>query len=281
MTTKLRELLTRGAESELIQSTLYDRIIESVKANLIGTQIIALRLGPTDIKGSSIDIPLNTTNNMAVDEIAEGAEFNKQRAAAYSFNMKPKKYGLDCQITKEMVEDGNFAMVEWNVTEAGYQMARKLDNLIMSAIETGAAVSASTTSDAGAGTVAGGSAITVANDLRVGNYNPDYLIVSAAVEDDLRNIDTFHEADKLGSREVFERGVIGRIMGMTVLVSNQVTANYAYVVDSKYALALAEKRPITIESYKQENMDLVGLAVSARWAVRHLRAGACCLITTS
>jgi hypothetical protein len=44
---------------------------------------------------------------------------------------------------------------------------------------------------------------------------------------------------------------------------------------------LVEKRPISIENYKQENNDLVGIAVSARWGVRYLRAEANCVITTT
>jgi N4-gp56 family major capsid protein len=290
--TKLKEALTRGAESELIQSELYGTIIDSVQAKLVGTQLVAVRFTPADIPGSSIDVPLNTKNNLAVDMIAEGAEFRKDQAAAVSFNLKPAKYGLDCQITKEMTEDAKFPMLEWNLKQAGYQMARKLDSLILAQIETASPLTDSTGATYGevlsaTRNVSGGTAVTLANistavkNLEANDYEPDFLIVSPAVADDIRNIDTFHEADKSGSREMFERGMIGRIMGMTVIMSSQVTANYAYVIDSKHALCLAEKRPITVERYNQANVDLVGLAVSARWGVRYLRPGACSMITSS
>ena len=102
------------------------------------------------------------------------------------------------------------------------------------------------------------------------------------VEEDLHRIDTFHEADKLGSREVFETGLIGRIMGMTVLrTTNNPTTASSYVLDSSAALCLAEKRPITIERYKVENQDLVGIAVSARWVARYLRSKAISEITST
>jgi len=292
MTNKLREALTRGQESELIESELYGTIIDSVQATTVGTQLVAVRFSPTDIPGSSIDVPLNHKNSMAVDSIAEGAEFRKDRAAAVSFNLKPMKYGLDCQITKEMTEDAKFSMLEWNIKEAGYQMARKLDSLILAEIATASPLTDSTGTTYGeilsaTRNVSGGTAVTLANistavkNIESNDYVADYLIVSPAVADDLRNIDTFHEADKSGSREMFERGMIGRIMGMKVIVSSQVTANYAYVIDSRHALCLAEKRPITVERYNQANMDLVGLAVSARWGARYLRPGACSMITSS
>ena len=279
MATTLREVMTRTDESELIPAYIYDVLIRSVRANLVGTQVVARRLGPQDCPGSSVDIVLNTTNTMRVDEIAEGAEYRKDRAAGETFNLKPLKYGMDIGITKEMIEDSKFAIIEWQLEEAGYQMARKLDSLIMAQIDAGAVAASQV--------ITGTAAITVTNIsnarkyLRQNNFNPDVMIVSPEVEDNLLNIDTFHEADKLGSREVFERGTIGRIMGMTVLVTTQATALYAYVIDSKHALIMVEKRPITIERYKQENMDLVGIAVSARWKVRYLRSQASAKITTT
>jgi HK97 family phage major capsid protein len=276
---RLIELLTTDAESELIPSALYNELITSVRENLVGTQVLARRVGPEGIPGSTLTVALNTRNAMLCEEIAEGAEFPKSRAKAESFDITPKKYGLDIQITREMIEDSRFNDVIWQVEEAGWQMARKLDTLIWAQVEAG--------DTAASHTITGAAAITVANIstgisyLRADGYNADYLIVSAAVEDDLHNIDTFHEADKVGNRETFERGLVGRIMGMTVIVSTQVTANYAYVVDSRHALMLVEKRPISIENYKQENNDLVGIAVSARWGVRYLRAEANCVITTT
>ena len=152
---RLQELLTRNAESELIPSTLYGTLIDSVRAELVGTQVIALRFGPNDIRGASIDVCLNTANSIAVMQIAEGAEFPKQQAAAETFNLKPLKYGMDIGITKEMVEDSQFAVVEWNIREAGYQMARKLDTLIIAQIEAGDTAASST--------VSGSTAVTLAN----------------------------------------------------------------------------------------------------------------------
>lgn len=299
MASKLSEALTRGVGSEIIESELYGTLMDSVQDTLVGTQVLSLRLGPQDIPGSSIDIALNQRNAMAVDSIAEGAEFRKDRAAAVSFNLKPKKYGLDCQITKEMIEDAKFSMVEWNVREAGYQMARKLDELILDQIPTAAALNDTNPATYGeylpsTRVVTGGTAVTLANlstaikNIQNLGYTADRILVCPAVADDLRNIDTFHEANKSGSREMFETGMTGMIMGCKVVTSNivQNTAagdsyDYAYVIDSRYALCLAEKRPITIERYKQENADLVGMAVSARWAARYLRPGACAAITSS
>jgi len=277
---KLQELLTTTGESELIESEIYGTLTQAVRENLIGTQLVALRVGPDSIPGSSIDIDLPTKDSMYVDDTAEGAEFFKSNEAYETFNLKPIKRTVDIQISREMVEDSKFAMVERQIMEAGYQMAKKMDLRLMEEIKDGA--DANTT----AHTTNSGTALTIANInatmkfIEADGYTCTDMIVSAGHAEDLRNIDTFYEADKLGSRETFERGLVGRVAGMNVFMTNQAalgqtTYEYALIIDRRHALVLAEKRPISIEKYKQENRDIVGIAVSARFEARYLRAEAC------
>lgn len=280
---KLKELLTRDAESELIESEIYGVIIEAVQEKLFGPQVIRMRLGPGDIPGSSIDIDLETKDSLVVEKTGETAEFIKGHAAAETFNLKPEKWTVDIQISNEMIEDSKFSLIDWQIRAAGYKMAEKMDLLILTQIRTGA--DANSTAHA----VNSGTALTLANIasgmqfLEADGYNPTHMIVSAGHANDLRNIDTFTEADKLGSRETFERGLVGRVFGMNVLETNQAylgqsTYEYALIVDSQHALVLAEKRPISIAKYSQENKDITGIAVSARFKARYLRKEACAYV---
>jgi len=275
---RLQELLTRTAEPETIESEIYGKLIDAVKAKLIGTNLLALRIGPGSIPGSSIDVDLWDRNVVKVHKVGEAAEVPIEVGTVSTFNLKPEKYGLRPLITKEMQEDGKFDLMEYNLREAGYQMARKLDSLIMAQIEAG---------DSAAGnTVSGGAAITVANineaiyNLESNDYTPTDFIVSPAVAMDIRNIDTFVEADKAGITNP-SQGLIGKIFGMRVWQTTQATANYAYVIDKNHALCMAEKRPITIERYNDVTRDLSGVVITARWKVRYLRAAANVVITTS
>jgi len=283
---KLKELLTRDTESELIPSTIASILYPSVQANLIMTQLLAQRLGPDSIPGSSIDLDLDTPDSMIVEQTGETAEFSKSQAAAETFNMKPVKYTIDIQISREMIEDSKFAVIEWNIERAGYTMAKKMDQLLCQAVYTGAA--ANTTNHL----TSAGSALTIAyltatmKFLEADNHTCTDMIVSAGIAEDLRNIDSFVEADKLGSRETFERGLIGRVYGMNVFMTNQAvgtqtTYERALIIDRKYALVLAEKRPISIEKYNQVNKDIVGIAVSARFKERYFRKEACAVLYTT
>lgn len=274
----LQELLTRDAESEMIPSKIYNTVIEAVRANLVGTNVLALRLGPGDIPGSSIDVITQDSNSIAVVEVAEGAEIPIDVEAVSTFNLKPVKYGVRPLITKEMMEDNQFAVMERQLREAGYQMARKLDSLIIAQIEAG--------DSSASNTVTGGAAITVQNivdgmkALEASDYKPTDFIIHPNVAADIRTLDTFVEADKAGVTNP-SQALIGTIFGMRVWVTSQATSNYAYIIDRNQALCLAEKRPITVERYNDATRDLSGVVVTARWKPRYLRAAANCVITTS
>lgn len=278
MTVRLQELLTRQAETETIESEIYGVLIDAVRAKLVGTNLMALRIGAGSIPGSSIDVDLWDKNVVMVHEVGEAAEVPLEIGTVSTFNLKPLKYGLRPLITKEMQEDGKFDLMQYNLKEAGYQMARKLDSLIMAQIEAG--------DTAASNTVSGGAAITVANintaiyNLENNDYAATDIVVSPAVAMDIRNIDTFVEADKAGVTNP-SQGLLGKILGMTVWQSTQVTANYAYVIDREHALCMAEKRPITVERYNDVTRDLSGVVITARWKVRYLRDDANCVITTT
>ena len=275
---RLQEILTRSAESETIESEIYGVLIQAVVETLVTTNVVGLRIGRESVPGDSIDIDLADKDAMLVHEVGEAAEVPLDIGAISTFNVKPKKYGLRPLITKEMMEDGKFDLMEYNIREAGYQMAKRLDSLLIAQIEAG--------DTAASHTVSGGAAITVANintgiyNLEADAYKATDFIVSAAVAMDIRNIDTFVEADKAGVTNP-SQGLLGRILGMTVWQTNQATANYAYIVDRKHALVLVEKRPITIERYDDVTRDLSGVVITARWGMRYLRQNACCTITTS
>jgi len=278
MAKRLMELMTTTTEPEMIESEIYSTVVEAVKETLVGTQVLALRISPQAIPGSSIDVVLQTKDSLTVQEIGEGQEIPIDVENVETFNLKPVKYGIRPLITREMQEDNKWDIVQRNIVEAGYQMAKKLDALLMAAIEAG--------NSAASHTVSGSTAITIDNittaiyNLEYDSYKADTLIVSAEVAKDVRNIDTFVEADKAGISNPGV-GLIGTIFGMKVYQTNQATAKYAYVLDSRNALILAEKRPITVERYDDKTRDLSGVVVTARWKARYLRANACSVITTA
>lgn len=280
----IKELLQTDLGTEgalLIPKKIYDTLIEEVDKNLIPRSEAAIYFGAGDIPGSSIDVDLVTPNMMKVRVVGEGAESPIDQTAYTSFNMKPVKYGVAVRITKEMLEDGKWNLLQHNIMIAGKRFAENETNLILTAF------------GSGTNTVTGGAAITIANITRAmqylddADYSPTTLFVGPEVLNDLRNIDTFVEANKVGNTDMLDRGFLGTIYGLNVLkfstnaAPSSTYSKYAYVTDKKWAYIIAEKRPVTISNFELPVYDMSAANITQRIKVRHLRADAICIITTT
>lgn len=278
----IKEFLQTGIGTEgslLIPKKIHDRLIEAVDKALIPRSEAAIVFGPADIPGSSIDVDLETPDSLRVREVGEGAEIPLDNAEYTSFNMKPKKYGVAIRITRELLEDSKWNLLDRNVMRAGKEMGENENSLVIS-----------DALDNATNTVAGGAAITIANITRAmqyledSDYTPTTLFVGNEVLNDLRNIDTFVEANKVGNTEMLTRGFLGTIYGLNVIrVSTNagMTTTTAYVTDRDQAYVIAEKRPLTTEGFDLATQDMTGTVCTQRIKVRQLRADAICKVTTS
>ncbi len=281
----VKELLqtSLGTEGQLlIPRKIHDTLIEEVDKVLIPRSEAAIFFGPGDIPGSSIDVDLVTVNKMDVRVVGEGAESPIDQTQYTSFNLKPVKYGVAIRITKEMLEDGKWNLLEHNIRVAGKRFAENETSLILA-----------DALDKASNTVTGGAAITIANITRAmqylddGDYSPTTLFVGMEVLNDLRNIDTFVEFNKVGNLDMLQRGFLGNIYGLNVLkfstnaAPSTTYSKYAYVTDKMHAYVIAEKRPITIINFELPVYDMSAANITQRIKVRQLRADAIAKIETS
>lgn len=262
----------------LIPRRIYPTLIEEATKFLIPRELAAIYIGPDGIPGASVDIQLETENLMDVRLVAEGAEVPLDQTEYSNSNIKPKKYGVAIRITREMLEDANINLLEHNIRVAGRRFAENENTLVIAVLDTAA------------NTVSGGAAITIANITRAIQYLEDAdkkgtdFLIGIEVLNDLRNIDTFVEYEKVGNTEMISRGFIGTVYGLKVArVSTNagMTTTTSYVLDRDYAYVIVEKRPITVENFDLPTYDLQGAVLTQRIAVKALRTNAIAKITTS
>lgn len=139
----------------------------------------------------------------------------------------------------------------------------------------------------------GGGAITIANITRAmqyledEDYKPTTLFVGNEIMNDLRNIDTFVEANKIGNREMLAKGYLGIVYGLNVInfstnaAPSTTYSKYAYVTDRDNAYVIAEKRPVTIENFEMPVYDMSAATITQRIKIKELRAKAIAKIETS
>ena len=280
----VQELLNTGLGTEgqlLIPRKIHDTLIEEVDKNLIPRSEAALYFGPGDIPGSSIDVNTTDPNTMDVRIVAEGAEIPIDQPGFSDTNLKPVKWGVALRITREMLEDAKWNLLERSIRIAGKRFAEKETELILS----GALMSY-------ANMVTGGAAITIADITRAmqyledADYTPTTLFVGMEVLNDLRNIDTFVEANKIGNTEMLKRGFLGTIYGLNVIKFSTNAAptttysKYAFITDRAHAYMLAEKRTITVENFEMPVYDMSASSVTWRFIAKELRDEAICKIHT-
>jgi len=281
----IRELLQTdlGTEGQLlIPRKIHDKLIEEVDKALIPRSEAALYFGPGDIPGSSIDVDTVDPNTMGVRVVGEGAETPIDQAMYSSTNLKPVKYGVAIRITREMLEDSKWNLLQHNIGIAGKRFAENETKLIIQ-----------DALDSATNTVSGGAAITIANITRGmqylddSDYSPTTLFVGMEVLNDLRNIDTFVEANKVGNTDMLQRGFLGNIYGLNVIkfstnaAPSSTYSKYAYITDKMHAYMIAEKRPVTVANFEMPVYDMSAANITQRLIVNELRASAICKITTS
>jgi len=275
----IKEFLTTDAGTEgskLIVKKIYDTLLEEAEKRKIPRELAALQIGPSGIPGSSVDVDYADKDSMVIRKVAEGALIPLTAETYSSFNMKPAKYGGRIAITSEMMEDSKWDMLLRNVKRAGIEMAENETSLIIT-----------DALDSAANTQAGSGAITISDITTAMQYleDSDYvgtdMLIGSEIANDLRNIDTFVEADKSGVMNP-SKSLIGRIFDMAVwrVSGNLITSAYAYIIDRDYAFVIAEKRPMTFKNYDEVPSDMQGVTVTQRISVRYLFSSAICKITT-
>ena len=269
--------------SYLIPRTLFPQVMDAVRKKLILRGLAARVFGPSSIPGRTLVLPmqseLTANNSLAVNRVGEGGEVPLVQSEWESLTLTPVKYGARIGVTKEMMEDGIIDLLSYHAELAGYEFADNEESLIVSQLD--AASTASGFDVANANATLPISDITQAmQNLEGANYSCTHMIVGAEIANDLRNIDTFVEADKSGVMDP-TMPLIGKIFGMKVLVSNNISAKLAYVINASHAFVLAEKRPLTVERYADYARDTGFVVVTQRIAASYLRANAVSEITTT
>jgi len=280
---RISEYLSTGkgeAGTLLIPKLILGTLIDEVDKTLLPRELAGFVQNGWE--GSTFNLNLEDPNTMDVREVGEGAEIPLDAGDYVNVEFNPKKYGVAIRITRELMEDSQFEILQRQIRLAGKRFAEKENELIIDALVAGAG-----------NTVAGGAQATISNitesmfNLEQEDYTPTDLIVGNEFLSDLRNIDTFVEANKVGNTEMLTRGFLGNIYGMNVVrfsttaVSSSTYAKYGFTIDRQQAYGLGIKRDLTMENFDLPTFDMQGAALTWRFDVQVLRSKAIGLITTS
>jgi len=260
---RLQEVLFSDASQ--VTAKVLDTVWEAAKPNLIGRQLTVVIAQDAPI----IKIPRAKLTRAY--EVAEGAEIPIDAQEYDNITLTPKKYGVRPVISREMVEDAAWDVIEYQLAEAARAMADiETEKIITQMIaDAGNSVTAEN-----AGTLAYADVVNILKEILIDGYQPDVLAVHPSELADLLKDTAIQKAVEWGGEPVAPTGKVATLLGMRVLVSTKVPSGTALAVDSKHAGVLFIRRDITAEDYEDPVKDLAGIALTARWAYATLRAEA-------
>jgi len=282
-------LMSEGLESDtLLQEEVYNTILEGSKPLQCVRQVFPI------VKTNTYQIRITKESGnlgKAVD-VAEGAAIPIDTETFHTCDLKIKKVGTRPLITNEMIEDGLWDMVEFELMRAGQKIEHKLNYDVINEATDKSTYSQIATVDAGAGfTLA--NMLTGIKEILNRDWIPTDMIMTPFAENLLISSNNLLQAHMAGSDAALRNYDVGKIFGLKLhrlTVDGWTTGTYkwnsgndtqhdvhALICDPSFCF-IGMRRDITVEQYDDPIHDLIGLAATMRYGVKTVQPEKACII---
>lgn len=259
----LEELATidTTAVTDLIPKVILDEVEEAARARRFGRNLVRINEDLVRTKGRSIVVGRRGVLS-AAGPISEGASLKAEDAGTLVYTastITPVKYGTHAGITQEAIEGCELNLIRDAITEAGIALAQKEDEVILTELLTTS--NTLNAEDIGTWSVDKAYEIitTAVGMIKAKNWAPKFLLIHP---DDLKGIlisSMFIDASKYGSNEPIINGEIGKLAGLKILVSSNMTSGSAIVIDSDRGAWMAVRRHVDMKRWDNPDTDSIEL----------------------
>jgi len=203
--------------------------------------------------------------------VAEGALPTEVEATVSSIEVTVEKYGAMVKITKEAVETAQIDLIRTYIEEVGHAWAEAEDEDIIDTLRAGAGNTITTT------TFDYASLLSAAAWVKAQKRQPDVAVMSPARMEDIVKDTRFLDSAALKPGTPLVEGAIGRLAGLSLLVTTQIPDYWILVLDTRHAGCLVLKREIDL--FRKEEPDWTELHFFAEWKPAVRNSEAICLIS--
>jgi len=239
-----------------VTASVLAQVWDAAIPNLIGRQlcVVVTKDAPT------IKVPKAAA--ATVDWVAESGTLpiTEER---YSFvTITARKSGGRAVITRDMVEDAEWDVIDRQLAELGRALAKFESGYIISKLieDAGIQAEAQTSGQLKFGDIASMWSRMAAND-----REPDVLAVNPSEYADLLKDPAVQNLIAFSAQEFKPGNPIAYLPGLKILVSSLVPQGTALMVATRFAGVLFVRRDYTIEEVDDAINDLVHLPATARW----------------
>jgi len=273
--------ITTTIIDELVPKIILDEVEEAARARRFGRSLIKINEDLVRTRGRSIVVGRRTTLTAA--SVGEGAKLSAVDVSTLDYTantITPTKVGTHAQITQEAIMGSELNLIRDAITEAGIALAQKEDEDILTALLT----SSNTINAVSEGTWSVGDnaykiIVKAVTTIKAAKWAPKFLLIHP---DGLKGIllsTMFIDASKYGSNEPILNGEIGKIAGLKILVSTNMTSTKAVVIDPERAAWMAIRRHVDMKRWDNPDTDSIELYFYVEYGVALTDTAACVVIT--
>jgi hypothetical protein len=283
-------LLTEGMQATtLLQEEVYGTIIEGSQPVQVVRQIFPIMNTNTN----QIRITLEDGALGKAVDVAEGAPIPIDTENFTTKNIIIKKIGCRPLITNELIEDGLWDMVAFELQRAGQKLEHKFNyDVINEAVDKDTYSAMHEVTHA---TCKPQKIIEMISKIHNKDYFPTDIVLTPTAEANLISGSNLLEAHKAGDARALRNYDIGKLFGLklhrlTVDGGDQTRKwNNGYdgsneigalVCDPSYCM-IAMRRDISIEQYDDPIHDLIGISATMRYGVKTVTPEKACLLKHS
>jgi len=217
-------------------------------------------------------------------EVAEGAEIPVGQEDYSKIDVEVKKYATRPLITKEMVDDCLFNIIEHEIRKAGFRLENTLNRVVLTTLLK--ELDGISDIDPAGTHLAVTDIAKAVGAVKAKNWMPDTLITHPMAEAQLLQDSNLVYVCYAGTEAPLREGAIPRLLGLkpwTLSVTAEPNSGvywdgtdadnhyYALVLDSQNTAVIVMRDDITIEQYEDPIHDLVGITAKMRFGVGVLR----------
>lgn len=204
---------------------------------------------------------------------SSGSGTPTQTVETVQATISPKHFNVAPRITNDLIEDNNFQLVEWHLTQAAQQLGQYATDLAIADLKAASdGTGTQGTVTAGADTTTTAHVTEAIEELGSEFWNPNTMIVTYKAWVDAINVTTSHAGityplppegydAKFQCLDVVFNNSKNLHAGIT---SNKMTNCVTMVLDRTAALLCGRKRWLQIDNYSNPVRDLAGAVISCR-----------------
>jgi HK97 family phage major capsid protein len=259
--------------STLLQTEVLDTIIKGA------TQYRCMRdlIPQYNITTNQLRIVYQDDVAGTASEIPEGGKIEIDSDSLSHANLDIKKVGTRPLITKELIEDGLWDVVEMQLERAGARVENKFNIDGMTAM-----LDSKSEIDATDSTLDIKDIAKAMKTVRTNGFIPTHVVLHPTAEGELMQSDYLLRSDYSGSNDLLRNGSIGKLFGLKSYLYSLETGDwddeagnvYAWVGDPQSYAGCAIRRPIAVEEYDDPIHDLMGISVTMRYGFKKINNNA-------